>query len=646
MTLVPDQTLQPWAEAHREEELPTDEAIAVEAAGDRTNPYRGIRRFFIFCSGAEPHLLWEAESEQTTYATIGGTVLATGVLATISVTVALAMAFEVAWYTALPIGVVWGAVIFNLDRWLVASFRKLSSWWQTLLSVLPRVALAVLFGLIISEPLILRIFDREIQEQIVDTNATTLQERLDDLDTGDRAQQITVRQELIEAHRVLVGAARQERATLTPAETSDELINTLQNERAGLETRSDELTRQVSDAEARFEVAQSALIEEVAQGCADAPSGGVCRPGDGRIAQQKREDRDAAQAARDVVVAAAAAERATIDRRVEELNVRIRDRQDATIGQVDDNFEEYEEQRDRLTDQISGLEEEIDTWTVEIDDLEEQIGVAKAQVRASDIETGIVARMRAFEDVKEQSSEVALFHLLLRSLFVAIDVVPIVGKWLYSLGRPKPYDQRRDEADREVVTNIARREDARRIALEGSADTERHRVGAVQANQQFLINYASEIQRNIGSAMLAGWEAENLPPGFQRVDPDEVPQGCRIAFGPANFDHLDRTESPAETEDAPTDPAQTRSLDHDESTVAADENGQDQSNDPPSQSRVSDTDPPNDVGEVSFGTRNHSPAFSGWGNDEPVANEQSEAEIHEQSSEHVRTIFDGQEPQL
>ena len=122
--------------------------------------------FFWFCSGAEPELLKKCPSETAKYTGIGATVFFTGVFAFLSAAYALYTVFENVW-TATAFGLVWGLMIFNLDRFIVSSVRKEGKPGRELAMAAPRLVLAVLISVVIARPLELKIFEKEIGPELV-----------------------------------------------------------------------------------------------------------------------------------------------------------------------------------------------------------------------------------------------------------------------------------------------------------------------------------------------------------------------------------------------------------------------------------------------------------------------------------------------
>lgn len=124
-----------------------------------------LTRFFWFCSGANFSLLKRTPTESNKYIGIGGTVLFTGILAAIAAGYALFTVFESVWL-ALLFALLWGIMIFNLDRFIVTSMRKRENTWAEWRIAVPRLVLSILFALVISKPLELKIFEREINRKL------------------------------------------------------------------------------------------------------------------------------------------------------------------------------------------------------------------------------------------------------------------------------------------------------------------------------------------------------------------------------------------------------------------------------------------------------------------------------------------------
>lgn len=132
----------------------------------RAKKASGLTKFFWWCAGADAEILkYSSYSDHVKYGGIGAVVLATGVMAFISMSFAINSLFDTKLGVYL-IGTAWGLIIFNLDRFIVSSTGKGdgedSIGGQEFINALPRIVMAILLGLVISAPLETKIFEKEI----------------------------------------------------------------------------------------------------------------------------------------------------------------------------------------------------------------------------------------------------------------------------------------------------------------------------------------------------------------------------------------------------------------------------------------------------------------------------------------------------
>jgi Domain of unknown function (DUF4407) len=125
-----------------------------------------LKDFFILCSGVDKNLLAHAKTDEIKHAGIGATIFFTGIFAFLASYYALYTVFFNVW-ASLFFGLFWGLMIFNLDRYIVSSMRKKDNVWRNLFMSLPRIALAVLISVVIAKPLELKIFESEIQAELI-----------------------------------------------------------------------------------------------------------------------------------------------------------------------------------------------------------------------------------------------------------------------------------------------------------------------------------------------------------------------------------------------------------------------------------------------------------------------------------------------
>tara|TARA_R110002049_G_scaffold126272_3_gene282262 strand:- start:226 stop:1356 length:1131 start_codon:yes stop_codon:yes gene_type:complete len=131
-----------------------------------------LQQFFILCSGADADILKTcSKGEENKYAGIGATVFFTAVMAFIASAYALFTVFDNV-YTAIFFGLIWGLLIFNLDRFIVSTIKKTNNFKSEFLQATPRIILAVIIAIVISKPLEMKIFEKEINQVLLEEKNT------------------------------------------------------------------------------------------------------------------------------------------------------------------------------------------------------------------------------------------------------------------------------------------------------------------------------------------------------------------------------------------------------------------------------------------------------------------------------------------
>ncbi len=140
----------------------------------------GFQKFLIICSGANISVLKKTQVEWNKQAGVGGVILFTALFASLSAGYALYTIFD-NYLIAIIFSLLWGGMIFNLDRFIVSSMKKTGSFARQFFTALPRLILAFILGVVISKPLELKIFEKEINKQlnvIINRNKTQLQDSM------------------------------------------------------------------------------------------------------------------------------------------------------------------------------------------------------------------------------------------------------------------------------------------------------------------------------------------------------------------------------------------------------------------------------------------------------------------------------------
>lgn len=176
-----------------------------------------IKQFFWFCSGAYQDLLKKCPSESDKYVGIGGTVLFTGIFAFISGGYAIYTVFQ-SWWLFLIFGLLWGAMIFNLDRYIVSSLRKENKFGKELKMAVPRIVLAIILALVISKPLELKIFEPEIKGELVILEQQLYKEQEENLNERFNPERITLQTEISSLKQEIVEKTAQRDALMQKAQ--------------------------------------------------------------------------------------------------------------------------------------------------------------------------------------------------------------------------------------------------------------------------------------------------------------------------------------------------------------------------------------------------------------------------------------------
>ena len=157
------------------------------------NPCNLFKETMWWCAGADRPLLRMCPGDHSKYAGIGTVILFTALMATFSSFLAMQFVLGVGneglldwphmkatpgpYLIAGVFAVFWGLMIFFLDRFItntMYSDGKVTISWTEFRSGLPRIVISILLGVVISAPLELKIFSKEIKTEIKDYYKTKL----------------------------------------------------------------------------------------------------------------------------------------------------------------------------------------------------------------------------------------------------------------------------------------------------------------------------------------------------------------------------------------------------------------------------------------------------------------------------------------
>jgi hypothetical protein len=353
---------------------------AGERPAARSRP--SLSRFLITLSGADPEILDQIPSERLKFASLGWAILITSVTAVVSMWFALTTAMGVNGVLAAPVALLWGLVIMGLDRWLVMSM-PVSSTWRMLGIAAPRLALALLIGSLTSTPLVLRIFQQEINAQI----SVIKQEQVSEFLTNPQRSQLNhqVTNWRTQVHNLDQVIASRGLVPVNP--TNDPVTQSLTTER----------THEIAIEQAAYLKWQCELGGIQGQDCSG--SSGVT--GAGPIAQADHETYESATA------------------QVSKLNGELQNRE-AQLTSTD----------------AAATDNRLQQAEAALPEAQAQLQVAQGQLNVllesfneeNSADNGLLIRLQALDQLSANDSSLNLARLLLFLLFLVIECLPVTVK--------------------------------------------------------------------------------------------------------------------------------------------------------------------------------------------------------------------------
>jgi uncharacterized membrane protein YgcG len=334
---------------------------------------------------------------------------------------------------AVIVGIFWGLIIFNLDRFLVVSMGATRDKRRLLLMATPRLLLAIVISLVVSTPITLRIFQSDIDYQLrVSQSSQSAYLSQQEAKGGLAAQEKTLQAKISQDKAIQDGAL--------PQAVTNPQLQTAQQQVAQLKPQ----VAQAKAAEiAAYEAWQCELYGDGAH-CANASN----RPGQGPIANAKEQTYEQALNTYDSLNG----QLQTAEGNVSAAEKSLKSAQGAALAR-------YQQAADK---ELPGLESQLST-------IERQIRQAKqADQTAINQHTGTLAQLSALWSASAGNATLLLAHLTVMALFFLIELLPVLVKFLLNLGPLDAYEKVFNSAEEEV-SNQLRKE---RLVLRRQADAD------------------------------------------------------------------------------------------------------------------------------------------------------------------------------
>lgn len=420
---------------------------------------RPVTRFLLAVAGTNVRALDKAPGDTPKQVSLAGVILTTSGLAVLSSAFALRTALHLSLAAALLVGLLWGVAIANLDRWLITATARQPTFWGNVRLALPRFALALIIGAVVSTPLTLEVFRSEINNEL-----TVMQAE----------QKAAFTRRLAEDARYRDLPAQREQIVTLQAEAATGLDEAqVYNNPAVADLRG-----QLATVTAGLAKAEQAVVCEKEGKC------GSGKVGAGPAFNEKVALRD----------------------RLRSQSAELQTALDAKTKQVRTELQRSSTQtRANVQRRLGDLQARVDQTQAAYD---AEIQRNAAAVRNGD---GLLARLRALERISTGDDVLLTAHAALFLFFTAIECLPVLFKLLLYMGKPSLYEQLTTIEDQTTYADAVRgfraaqdeREIDVRTALESHDTRRRNQMRAeVETAQRVL-----EAQKSLATQAIAAWQA-------------------------------------------------------------------------------------------------------------------------------------------
>jgi len=405
--------------------------------------------YMAWLGGAEPAVLAQVPSARGRFVQMAAVLLTTASLAVVSMTFALHDGVKLPLPVVVPFGLLWGVVILNIDRYLVISMGSIRDRGRLLWMGLPRLGMAIILALVISTPLVLRVFASDIQTELY-TMRLELSKQQQNLEAGSK--------EALQANQI-AGQIQADKSVLAgsvPGKFSSPALQADQQTVSSLQA-------QEAQAQHTAEVAYRAYVCEYA-GLRCHGASGV--PGGGNLTSarfhQWRQDVSALNSIKQKLQSATNAESAAENS--------VKQSKSAALAKA----------QAQARAALPGLEKQYNSL---------EAFLRRESAQGTDLNgknTGILAQVHALSNLDSRDPALLFTHLLVAALFFMIELLPVVVKILTNLGPISAYDVVLTARDEEVADGArAHRIERRRIEETGSQ--ERIRKEEMESQERILI---------------------------------------------------------------------------------------------------------------------------------------------------------------
>jgi len=359
--------------------------------------------------GADGHILDRVPGETPRFVQMFFVLLGTALVSAISMFFALTTGVQVAVLVAVPLAIVWAAIIFNLDRFLTSTMTSTRSVGKLLALALPRVAMAAVIGFLVAEPLVLQVFHNDIAREVASTNITQSQSDQAALEEGPEKK-------ALDAASARVTALENQAATGVVAGTESGSATT-----AAAQATVDDLTAKMAEQQKTIDAARALYqCELTGEGAGTVPG---CTGVNGQGSSSEAARAQLAQAQQTYDGLAAQLRTANDDLAAAEAAAR----ENTSASEATNR----QQAKDQLPAAQKTYEDALAAYNARAD--------AVAQGNAGAV--GLLSQITGLNRLGEKEPAIFWAHWLIAALFFMIELLPVIVKVLTSWGEPSLYER-------------------------------------------------------------------------------------------------------------------------------------------------------------------------------------------------------------
>ncbi|MBB3157898.1 hypothetical protein FHS07_001582 [Microbacterium proteolyticum] len=376
---------------------------------DPRRPRLSLIRRMAVLGGADNDVLDEVPEEVPRFVQMFLVLAGTALVSALSMMFALMTGVRVSILLAIPLAIVWGLIIFNLDRFLTSTMRSTKNIFRLLGLAFPRVIMAALIGIVVAEPLVLQVFQNDIVREVNSTNVTQALTDQDAVTGGPEKQ-------ALDAASAQVSALENQAATGIVTGTS-----ATSAESAAAQQTVDQLTQQLAAQQSVIDQARAVYqCELTGQGAGTVPGcTGVAGGG---------ASSDAAQA-----------QLAQAQSAYDSLSTQLQQAQStlaaANTAGTEAAASTAEANKQQAEDQLPAARTQYESALAAYNARAESVADGNAGA------VGLLSQITALERLSDREPVLRWAHYLIAALFFMIELLPVIVKVLTSFGGPSLYEK-------------------------------------------------------------------------------------------------------------------------------------------------------------------------------------------------------------